>query len=330
MENFKISLCMIVKNEANVLDRCLKSVNGIVDEIIILDSGSDDETKTIASKYGAEIYDFTWIDDFSAARNEALDKAKYNWILHLDADEEIDELHKNSIKEIIKNNQVDGFFIGVRNFAAKGSFEKYTEDLQVRLFRNKPEFRYQNRIHEQIGNSIEQNRGIVLKSEIIINHYGYMEKNIEKAQRNLPIILKAIEENPDDSYINFKLGETYKVLDDINNSKKHLLLALSINDKRKQLPVNILDIIFMRLAQIGLGENNYKEALEYAQNSISYNKNNDISKYIYAISCTYLGQIEIAYNAFKKLLESETDAIDLKDIEKLLIALEQAAPQLKY
>src|SRR5690348_3827247 len=88
--NDTISLCMIVKNEEKYLERCLKSVEGVVDEIIIVDTGSTDQTTEIAEKFGAKILRYQWNDDFSSARNYSLKNAKCDWILILDADEELD------------------------------------------------------------------------------------------------------------------------------------------------------------------------------------------------------------------------------------------------
>src|SRR3989344_2135515 len=94
-----ISLCMIAKNEEKHLEECLNSVKELVDEVIIVDTGSTDKTKQIAKKFNAKIYDFKWVDDFSAARNESLKHATKDWILVLDADEVLD---KEALK-VIKN-----------------------------------------------------------------------------------------------------------------------------------------------------------------------------------------------------------------------------------
>lgn len=99
MKNKSVSLCMIVKNEEKCLERCLKSVQGKVDEIIIVDTGSNDCTKEIARKYTDQVYDFEWINDFSAARNYSLNFATSDYILHMDADEILDD-PENELKKI--------------------------------------------------------------------------------------------------------------------------------------------------------------------------------------------------------------------------------------
>src|SRR5205823_5094968 len=95
-----VSLCMIVKNEEENLAACLQSVQGLVKEMIIVDTGSTDRTKEIAASFGAKVYDFTWIDNFAAARNESLRHATGRWIFWLDADERLDETNRRRLREI--------------------------------------------------------------------------------------------------------------------------------------------------------------------------------------------------------------------------------------
>ena len=100
-----ISLCMIVKNEERSLSRTLESVKELVDEIIIVDTGSKDSTIDIAKSFNAEIFHFDWIDDFSAARNESLKYANREWVLILDADEILDEESANELLQIVKTKR---------------------------------------------------------------------------------------------------------------------------------------------------------------------------------------------------------------------------------
>src|SRR3989338_2535121 len=104
-----ISLCMITKNEEKYLEQCLNSVKAFVDEVVIVDTGSIDKTKEIAKRFNAKIYDFKWVDDFSAARNESLKYATKDWILVLDADEVLEEKDCLKIKELIKNDGKETF-----------------------------------------------------------------------------------------------------------------------------------------------------------------------------------------------------------------------------
>ncbi|MCL1470529.1 glycosyltransferase family 2 protein [Argonema antarcticum] len=181
-----LSLCMIVKNEKENLPRCLASAKPYVDEMIVVDTGSQDGTPEIALSYGAKVSYFEWCDDFSAARNYSISLASGDWILLLDADEELVVETENFKQQLADNKELLGYAL-VR------------EDLNVtniiggfhgRLFRNLPNLRYVNRFHEQLK---YQDKNLVYgKLEgIKIIHYGNFEeeKVIKKAaNRDIPIL----------------------------------------------------------------------------------------------------------------------------------------------
>jgi len=120
-----LSLCMIVKNEEHFLEQCLNSVKDLVDEIIIVDTGSTDRTKEIAKKFNAKIFDFEWIDDFSKARNESLKNATGDWILVLDADETISSQNHQRIKDAIQS-EAAGFLLVHQNYTNDSSAAGWT------------------------------------------------------------------------------------------------------------------------------------------------------------------------------------------------------------
>ncbi|HWL24552.1 MAG TPA: glycosyltransferase [Ureibacillus sp.] len=203
-----ISLCMIVKNEEKVLNRCLTSVSKFVDEIIIVDTGSSDNTKKIASEYTSNIYDFNWINDFSAARNFAASKASGEWILVLDADEYVDEENFQSfISELTKDNGIyDAYTAKILNFS--GNFgEHLIQNLHDRVYKNNGEISYYRKIHEQFKNN--DNTPVKTKnSSLLIFHSGYLNRTVkekEKSERNKELLdLEMMgENNKDFDYFNF-------------------------------------------------------------------------------------------------------------------------------
>jgi len=146
---------MIVKNEEDYLEDCLKSVSGVADEIVIVDTGSTDDTLNIARKYNANIYNFEWINDFSAARNFALSKTSCEWILYLDADERLSPESYNEIEKIKKDDIKAGYFCSVISFDehnSKPNLIRYN-----RLFRNSGDIYFEGKIHEQIVHSLNKN-----------------------------------------------------------------------------------------------------------------------------------------------------------------------------
>ena len=227
-KKINLSLCMIVKNEEQYLRECLESVKEIVDEIIIVDTGSTDSTLKIAEEFGAQIYHFKWINDFSAARNFSLSKCSGAWVLYLDADERLNPQSVNVVLNQIKSSQKKAIRCYVKNL---DDYNGSTHSMKYpRLFFYDKELVFTGRVHEQIGNSLNELNYEILDSDIEIIHIGYnISKNekIEKAKRNLLLLLHEYYSKPT-GYYAFQLGQTYNVLEDFENAKHYT--KLSIND----------------------------------------------------------------------------------------------------
>lgn len=191
-----ISFCAIVKNEKQNLSRCLNSVRPYVDEMIVVDTGSEDGTPEIASQQGAKVFYFPWCDDFAAARNYAISQASGKWILTLDADEEL-IVNSATFRETLDSDpevlvySVDLLNVGEEDSQVGGKFQ--------RIFRNIPDIRYQGRLHEKLvykGEKIRGKRRVYLDS-IKILHYGYLNPDFTQQKainRNIPILEKMREE----------------------------------------------------------------------------------------------------------------------------------------
>jgi len=208
----KISLCMIVKNEGLALGRCLNSVLGIVDEIIVVDTGSTDSTCEIARQYGAIIHHFPWNDNFSDARNTSLELAHGDWIIFLDADEELSSNSQKILTRLIENKTVDGYFVKIMNYLGKEGWIESVPDLVFRLFRNQKDYRFHGAIHEQIADVIlEKNPKACyqIAEELMIIHHGYLDEVItekDKKHRNLMLIEKELEQNPANRLLQYHYG----------------------------------------------------------------------------------------------------------------------------
>ena len=208
----KVSLCMIVKNEGQILRRCLNSVSGLVHEIIIVDTGSTDSTCEIARQYGAIIHHFLWNDNFSDARNASLALAQGDWILFSDADEEISPESREILSRLVENETVEGYFVKIMNHLGKEGWIETVPDLVFRLFRNKKEYRFRGAIHEQIADVIleknPQARYQVAEGLILI-HHGYLDEVIrekDKKLRNLTLIEKELAQNPTNRLLQYHYG----------------------------------------------------------------------------------------------------------------------------
>ncbi|GAB6152843.1 hypothetical protein JCM17380_15930 [Desulfosporosinus burensis] len=208
----KISLCMIVKNEGQNLSRCLNSVSGIVNEIIVVDTGSTDSTCDIARQYGAILHHFLWNDNFSDARNASLELAQGDWILFLDADEELSPDSREILIRLIENENVEGYFVKIMNHLGQEGWIETVPDLVFRFFRNKKEYRFRGAIHEQIADVILEKNSKAryqVAEDLLIIHHGYLDEVIkekDKKHRNLTLIEKELELNPNNRLLQFHYG----------------------------------------------------------------------------------------------------------------------------
>lgn len=188
-----ISLCMIVKNEENNITRSLESVKSLVDEMVIIDTGSEDKTVEKAKEFGAIIHYFPWQNDFSAARNYALTKAKGQWILFLDADEVLGKINANKFRKYLKVAKEEGFYLTFINYQGSNQGE-FLKTYGLRLYRNNYLYKYEGKIHEQILPAIKRAKpqALISWSQLMIYHYGYLEREFKeknKSARNLEILL---------------------------------------------------------------------------------------------------------------------------------------------
>lgn len=209
----KISACMIVKNEEECMEKCLASLKGKVDEIVVVDTGSSDRTIQIAEAFDAKVFCFNWIDDFSAARNFSLDKATGDWIFIIDADEELKTPGQKHLRELISPYDSDIYILKLFNLL--GSEENPSDISRVnvmRVFKNIAENRFEGKIHEQIRFHGREFKIKHIEAEII--HHGYLEEvrmKKNKFNRNVALLEKELEEKPTDGFHWFNIGMEYLV-----------------------------------------------------------------------------------------------------------------------
>jgi glycosyltransferase involved in cell wall biosynthesis len=217
---------MIVKNEEENLERCLQGIAGSMDEIIIVDTGSTDRTKEIAQKFTDKVYDFTWINDFSAARNYSISKASYEFILILDSDEFTQSIDIEEIRRLTRENPTKiGRLLRINEYARKGVHYRYKERVN-RLF-SKKYYDYKGIIHEQItyiaqkddieSDEIQGKGDETYLIPMTVLHSGYegdLESRRKKTERNISLLKLAHEQNPNDPYILYQLGKSYYMEED--------------------------------------------------------------------------------------------------------------------
>ncbi len=198
---------MIVKNEEHNLPACLGSIRDLVDEMIVVDTGSTDRTREIAARFGARVHDFAWVDDFSAARNESKRLATGEWIFWLDADEHLDEENRQKLRVLFAGlkDENAAFVVKLHSPKSNGSAVRVN---YVRIFRNHPLVCWENRIHEQIMPSLQRLGAKLHWTEVVIEHSGYQDQSVldVKWQRNLALLEREVQERPDQVLSLYYLG----------------------------------------------------------------------------------------------------------------------------
>ena len=259
-----LSLCMIVKNEEQVLRKSLESVKGLADEIIVVDTGSTDNTVRIADEMGAKIFYYDWCDDFSEARNFSLTKASGDWILFMDADEVIAPGDIEKIINLINTHSgIVGYFFIQRNYTQdtrRQNFTpcdgKYPEEEskaqgfvpveRIALFRNDDRIRFSGLIHETVSESIKEIDGVVGKTDIAVHHYGHLDKLLrsQKTDYYLNLGLKQIQLTPDNPKPYYDIGIIYLNEGDFIKAEQSFLKTIELNEDYQDIIYNISLLYF--------------------------------------------------------------------------------------
>lgn len=237
-----ISVCIIGKNEEKNLERCLAPLSPYNFEIIFVDTGSTDRTKEIARKYTNLVYDFEWVNDFSAARNFSLKKASHNYVLVIDCDEFLTEIDLSAIYQSIEEHPRGVGMLLRHSFYDDKGMRVSSPDRVERLF-HKRYYYYTLSIHEQVT-SIQTNGTLFERYDIplTVDHVGYCggpESMLQKVERNNALLLKEIEKHPDDPYFYFQVGQSYNAIADYENAYIYYKKAfeLPIDPRQPWLPV---------------------------------------------------------------------------------------------
>lgn len=260
-----LALCMIVRDEEKYLADCLESVVDVVDQIVVVDTGSRDKTVKIAQSYNAEIYNFTWCDDFSKARNESIKYAKTDWILWMDADERLQPESSKEIKKILKpENKPIIYRVQINSKTYDGGIRLSSAH---RLFINKKGIHFTGKIHEQVSVSAAKLGGEERESSIIIDHLGYdlpKDEQIKKNLRNQALLEKMVKENPKDAYAQYTLAQQCALNEDWNKAIECYEKAYQLDQFEKRMKVSLLNT----MAEAYFNTEDFKKTLSFSEQSI--------------------------------------------------------------
>jgi tetratricopeptide (TPR) repeat protein len=220
---------MIVRDAETTLPACLESVKDLVDEMVIADTGSTDGTLQVAMRFGARYLSIPWENDFARARNQALEHVRTDWVLVLDADEQLDEMASRALPRLLKSHSVDGYLVTILDyvlavnakvwdFSTKTNhsrfepaqrFPAYVEHTNVRLFRRRPQIYFVGCIHESVGPRIVEMRGVLGKADFVIHHFGLTVDAATRTRKNClyrQLGQKKVQEMPNDAQAHLELG----------------------------------------------------------------------------------------------------------------------------
>lgn len=242
-KEISISQCMIVKNEEHNIRRALSWGKDIVQEQIVVDTGSTDKTVQIAESMGAKIFYFEWCDDFSAAKNYAIEKASGDWIAFLDADEyfnpedarKLPEVIRIAEKQLSQNGRPD---VIRATWAQLNDEDKvFAVSEQDRIFRNSKDIRYRKPIHEVLTAKDRDLQLVDATEALSIMHTGYLRSVIvEKGKRNVPLLKKVVQNNPDDYDSWAYLAEAFSAEDNYTDALRTAEKVLEGGLYKAELP----------------------------------------------------------------------------------------------
>ena len=216
--NRTLSLCMIVKDEEEMLGKCLAAVAPAVDEIIIVDTGSSDRTVEIARQFGAKVIEKEWTGSFSDARNVSFEAATGDWIIYLDADEVLLADDVQRLRTLTGRVWREAFYLVLTSYTGELGDGGAVTNSAMRVFRNRPNYRFEGRLHEQIAHNLPTYAaGRIEQSSVRVEHYGYLgavRDAKEKSRRNLELLKVQQAESGPSAFIHFNLGTEYAAIGD--------------------------------------------------------------------------------------------------------------------
>jgi len=298
---------MIVRNEAGQLAECLGPVASLFDEIIVVDTGSQDDTKSIAGQFTPHVFDFPWCDDFAAARNESLRRATGDWIFWLDADDRLRPDQMAKLRSLMANlgDQPQAYLMDTV-CASRYACEGARLISHARLFRRHPNMAWRGRVHEQLRPSPAQLGYDVIWSDVQIDHLGYADATIRQRKLNRDVRLLRMDYavDPDDASTLVHLGLAYFRLGNFNEARKHLNRLL----KKDNDAADYMRQVYAVLAECSLREGRVGDALATLHHSLRVFPT-DENLLLLKAECHYeLDQFEAAGDALTQIVSRETTA----------------------
>ncbi len=299
-----ISATLIVRDEEHVLGACLASLHELVDEIIVVDTGSTDRSVELAVGYGAKVFRTDWCDDFSAARNFAIEQASCPWFLYIDADERVRGGDRSSLRSTLSAQ--DAVAARVRFYPRTG-FTAYRE---YRLYRRDPSLRFEGVVHETMLPGIKRlvaaEDATIVDCDLTIDHVGYDGPQTHKAERYLRLLVKAIAADPGRVYLWWHFGCVHCELGQVEQAETYwrqgLVLARSKGLHNGDDCLCHIELIKLELARGG-------DAAALIDEARCFRPDNHILQWLEAKSLLRRGRFTDAGQVFAGLAEIDADSL---------------------
>ena len=311
-----VGLSVIAKNEAHTVRACLESVKGVVSQIVVADTGSTDNTCEIAREFGATVIAIPWESDFAKARNAALAGMQTDWVLVLDADEELDRHAAKKIPSLIKRSEVGGYLTPIRNYVPSATGRGWDRAAQrndsshprakdapayfvhenCRLFRRSNEIYFVGRVHELVEHSIKAGGLKLLPSDVYIHHFGQLateQSRKKKAAAYLDLLRLKVQELPNEPMAWLQLGlQEYECAHQSAEPLRCFERALELEPKAVQ------GWLFKGMIQLDSG--NYQQALADLDHARSDTASRAFCEHLRGDALHNLGQLEEARESYAR------------------------------
>ena len=303
-----LSLCMIVRDNEDTIRPCLESIRPWVDEIIIVDTGSVDRTPEICQEFGARMFEFPWIDDFSAARNESIRHARGEWVFWMDSDDTIPQECGRGLRELADGDHetdVFGYVIQVHCPGDASSHDLTVVD-HVKLFRNHKGLEFEGRIHEQIIPAIRRAEGEVAFTELYVVHSGSDRTEAgqkRKLERDFRILNRELEDQPDHPFVRFNLGMTHADAGNYEEAIEHLRHCIAVS----QAEESHLRKAYALLVSSCVQSQRADEALDVCLTGLKLYSDDKELLFRKALVLHELGRLQESAEAYHRVLDEEVD-----------------------
>lgn len=333
----KLSICMMVKNEEKNLKRCLEKLKPLTEsglaELIIVDTGSTDETELIAKKYTKKVYFHEWNNDFSAMRNISISYAKGEWIFIIDADERLDDADK--LIELMNSEEINEYNtirVKIKNLHKTADENEYNLFKSSRIFRNNGYFKYKGTVHNQ---PICQ--APTLFVDINITHFGYIisdKKLMErKYQRTTTLLKLELEKDPQNLYYGCQLGVSYSMHGDNKEALEQFRKVYDILKNKNFDEKYEHSYTYATYAGVAYANNEFKESIKIAREGLTLRKDYIDLYYIIGLSEKLIGNAEESHKYLKKYIEliKKYDKLDIaKDTSIIMYNLDDNSKSTAY